>query len=28
LVYKAWRDIFNITDAGGRLMYRGVEICL
>jgi len=26
LVYKVWRDVFNIRKAGGRLMYRCVEI--
>jgi len=26
LVYMAWRDVFNIRNAGSRLMYRCVEI--
>jgi hypothetical protein len=26
LVYKAWMDVFNIRDAGGRLMNRCAEI--
>jgi hypothetical protein len=26
LVYKPWRDVFNIRNAGFRLMYRCIEI--